>query len=378
MSTGLVSRLASEIEPRAIEWLWPKRFALGKCALTAGDGDLGKTTLLLNVIATVTRGGYWPAGEGKAELGNVLYFSTEDDAEDTVIPRLMAAGADRDRIRIVTAVRRTDDKGDRAFDLAADLAKLEAEIVQMGNVRLVVFDPISAYFGRADTYRNSEVRAVLGPLADMAARHRVAVIGNTHFSKGGNGSANMRVLDSVAITAQARTVYVVIQDPEDPAKRMFLPSKGNLSPLKTGLRFHIDVVQVKEGIEGTRVIWEQGDIERTADQALADLAAKRKGPSALDDAAAWLREFLSAGPKPQTEIVDHAVNSGLHTEITLRRAAKWIGVVSSKGGVKGGWLWSLPADQPRRRAAPDPRLEFSPIDLSAEPGLQPDGTYDFS
>ena len=190
----------------------------------------------------------------------------------------------------------------------------------------------------------------------MAARHRVAIVGNTHFSKGGNGSANMRVLDSVAITAQARTVYVVIEDPEDPAKRMFLPSKGNLSPLKKGLRFHIESVQVQEGIQGTRVVWETGDIERTADQVLADIAAKRKGPSAMDDAATWLGEFLAAGPKPQSEeFWDHGVASGMHTERTLRRAAKYIGVVSRKSGIADGWIWSLPSAGGAKRVDRSPK-----------------------
>jgi putative DNA primase/helicase len=351
---GLVSRVAADIQPEAIEWLWPHRFAVGKCSLTAGDGDLGKTTLLLGMAAAITRGVDWPAGEGKAPLGSVLYFSTEDGPADTIVPRLMAADADLRRVHLVTSVRRDDGKGERAFQLQEDLARLEGKIKELGDVRLVIFDPLSAYFGKTDTYRNSEVRAVLGPVADMAARNRVAIVGNTHFAKGGTGSANMRILDSVAITAQARTVYVVTKDPDDPGKRLFLPSKGNLGPQKQGLRFHIEAVPVRPGIEGTKVVWDAGDVKRTADEALADLVVRKERQPALKDAAKWLKEFLAGGPRSQAEIFDHAVADGLHSEKTLFRARKFIGVIATKRGMAGGWVWSLPSD---------PRDEFEIVDV---------------
>jgi putative DNA primase/helicase len=348
--TGLVSRLASEITPRAVEWLWPGRFPLGKCAILAGEGSKGKTTVLLCMVATVSRGGDWPMSEGRADQGSVLYFSTEDDADDTIVPRLMAAGADLTRVRIVEAVRRTDGKGDRAFNFQDDLLQLETEIRRIANVRLVIFDPISAYFGKSDTYKNAEVRAVLGPLAALAARHRVSVIGNSHFTKNGNGSANMRILDSVAITAQARSVYVVTDDPDDPTKRLFLPSKANLGPEMKGLRFGIEVMR-PAGIEATRVVWEQGDVKITADEAVAP-RKNGKTPTATENATVWLAAFLADGPRAYAEVIDHAVTSGMHTKRTLERAKSELGIVSFQPVIPGPWFWTL---------RNDPRLEFNKI-----------------
>jgi putative DNA primase/helicase len=104
-SVRLDSALASSFTPKSISWLWPNRFALGKFGLVAGLPDEGKGQVFANMTATVTRGGEWPCGEGTAPKGNVIMLSGEDDISDTVVPRLMAAGADLDRVVIVSMAR---------------------------------------------------------------------------------------------------------------------------------------------------------------------------------------------------------------------------------------------------------------------------------
>src|ERR1700688_2824032 len=118
-SARLESAPASSFSPRAISWRWPNRFALGKLGLLVGLPDEGKGQVFANMAATVTRGGAWPCGEGEAPKGNVLLLTAEDDIADTVVPRLMAAGADLDRVEIVSMVRDHDTK--RMFNLADDL-----------------------------------------------------------------------------------------------------------------------------------------------------------------------------------------------------------------------------------------------------------------
>ena len=124
----LISRCAADIEPEPVEWLWPGRIAIGKQTLIAGEAGLGKSQITTAMTAAVTTGGTWPCGEGRAPLGNVIIFSAEDGAADTVVPRLMAARADRQRVRLVSAVRAEDGKGRRAFNLQADLDLLADEI----------------------------------------------------------------------------------------------------------------------------------------------------------------------------------------------------------------------------------------------------------
>jgi hypothetical protein len=104
-------RRASEIKAQPITWLWPDRIAIGKLTLVAGDPGLGKSQLTAHLVANVTTGECWPCGEGQAIQGSAVIFSAEDDAADTIVPRLMAAGADLDRVRIVEAVTINDNNG---------------------------------------------------------------------------------------------------------------------------------------------------------------------------------------------------------------------------------------------------------------------------
>jgi hypothetical protein len=123
------------------------------------------------MVAKVTTGGPWPMKEGKAPLGNVVYLQCEDGVSDTVVPRLKAAGADLTRVHIVNMIEEEPGKK-RMFSLRDDLHRLRKKILEIGDVVLVLIDPISAYMsgatagGRIDTFRTSDVRAVLGPVAD--------------------------------------------------------------------------------------------------------------------------------------------------------------------------------------------------------------------
>jgi AAA domain len=160
-SSELVICRASEIEPEAISWLWGGRIALGKQTLIAGEPGLGKSQLSISIIAAVTTGGTWPNGEGCAPKGNAIILSAEDGVADTIVPRLMAAGADLDRVHIVSAVRNPDQGSRRTFNLQTDLALLEQKLDLIGDVRLVAIDPVSSYMGAVDSHKNTDVRGSL-------------------------------------------------------------------------------------------------------------------------------------------------------------------------------------------------------------------------
>ena len=104
---------------------------------------------------------------------------------------------------------------------------------------LVIIGPITSYLGKADSYGNVELRSVLQPLGKMATRLRVTVIANTHLSKASAGSANSRVIGSVAFVNHARAAFIVTADAEDRGKRLFLPSKTNLGRPREGLTYRI-------------------------------------------------------------------------------------------------------------------------------------------
>lgn len=205
-SNGRVVLLnGADLTPEPVQWLWNGWLALGKLHILAGAPGQGKTTLAMAVAATVSIGGRWPDG-GRSLPGRVVIWTGEDDPADTLLPRLIAAGADRARCHFVSGV----DCNGRAlpFDPAQHLQALQAEIRKLGDVRLLVVDPVvSAVAG--DSHKNTEVRRALQPLVDLAAACGCAVLGISHFSKGGAGQdPAQRVVGSIAFTAVARVVLV--------------------------------------------------------------------------------------------------------------------------------------------------------------------------
>jgi putative DNA primase/helicase len=154
--TRLVVKCAADITPERIDWLWEQRLPLGKCVLVAGEGGLGKSMVLAWIAATVSRGKEWPCGEGQSQCGSVITLSAEDDAADTIVPRLTAADADCSKVHILEAVRKADDEGHRSFNLQLDLPELEKQIAELSDVLLVIIDPITSYLGKVDSHKNAE------------------------------------------------------------------------------------------------------------------------------------------------------------------------------------------------------------------------------
>jgi hypothetical protein len=341
-SDGLIFTCAANVKPRAVEWLWRDRLPLGKCTLQGGDGGIGKSLLIAWIAATTSRGGDWPNGEGTAPAGSVIILSAEDDMEDTIVPRLMAAGADLSRIHILNAVIAEDGNGRRVFNLKTDLQRLEARIKQLGDCVLVAIDPINSYLGETDSFKNGQVRTALEPVGEMAARLRVTILGNTHFNKSGAGGANKRFIDSVAFINHARAGFVVVEDKDNPSRKLFIPSKHNLGPRKEGLAYTIDtkLIESDEPIRAPVVKWENEVVKLTADEAVC--ATKGEGKSELDKAKTALRKILSGKEVMQEEAMAEAINGYFLAEKTVRQAANDLGVISKPKEVGGKWYWRLP------------------------------------
>ncbi len=350
--SALHSLRASTVEITAIQWLWKNRFALGKLALVVGLPDEGKGQVFCDIAARVTQGRDWPCGEGIAPQGSVVLLTAEDDINDTVVPRLLAAGADLDRVEIVRMVR--DDKMERMFSLATDLDLLRQKILEVGNVKLVQIDPITAYLGnvKMDSFRTTDVRTVLSPVVDLAADLKVAIIGMMHFNKKLDvNNALLRISDSLAFGATARHVYAVVDDAEN-KRKLFVKGKNNLAAdanKALAYRFVARKVgkdrQTGQEIWAPHIEWEPDHVDITATEAMA----ATKSPAARDEAKELLRDILAAGPVLKTDI-EEAAEANCIASRTLRRAKDQLGITANKDGPNGKWRWHLP-DKTASKAA---------------------------
>jgi hypothetical protein len=178
-------------------------------------------------------------------------------------------------------------------------------------------------------------------LTELAARRNIAIVGISHLSKDEKKKVLMRVIGSLAFVAAARAAYLVTSDPDDKARRLFLPLKNNLGPDSTGLAFRIEGASIASGagrIATSRVSWESAPVTMTADDAMT--AGTPQRTSASDEAVNWLRETLADGPVAAAQVYEMATTDGI-TKRTLQRASGTSEVLKEKSGMTGGWVWSL-------------------------------------
>jgi AAA domain-containing protein len=330
-----------------IRWLWYPRFAYGKFSLIAGDPGLGKGLFSHFVTSILTRGGKWPGCSAALKPANVIVLSAEEDVGDMIRPRLEAAGADVRLVHVIKSVKREDGKGQRGFNLIADVDKLGRVIADVGNVGLVVIDPVSAYLGAMSGHSNTEVRAALSPLQALASERGVAVLAISHLNKGnsGTGTAMHRVTGSGAFVAAARASFLVIREPET-ERRLLLPLKNNLGDDKSGLAFTVEERDTPSGIRAPAVRLSDDPVTMTADEALSAISETADEHGALADAKEFLLDLLTAGPVAAKDMERLARDAGI-AKRTLDRAKGVLGVKSTRIGElgQGGkWVWALPSD----------------------------------
>lgn len=335
----------SDLQPEPISWVWEGWLAAGKLAMLGGAPGTGKTTIAGALGATITSGGWWPDGT-KAEPGNVVIWSGEDDPADTLVPRLILAGADMRKVFFVTGVREGHET--RSFNPARDMAPLQRKLTEIGGVRLLIVDPVvSAIAG--DSHKNAEVRRGLQPLVDLAGAMRCALLGITHFSKGTSGRDPVeRLTGSLAFGALARVVLVAAKHQEEGEDgrtvRLFCRAKSNIGPDDGGFEYdlHQDQLKTHPGVFASAVKWGVA-VEGAAREllAVADATSDDGEGGTLSDAKQFLADLLDKGPLPTKAIKGDADGAG-YSWATIRRAQKALGITASKDDMRGPWKWSLP------------------------------------
>jgi hypothetical protein len=307
-------------------WFWPNRLPDASFNVLSGDPGATKSFLTVFMAAVVSRGRVWPDCPKEAVTrGSVLLCSSEDDP-GIVRGRLDAHGADTERVFVCSGVTAGETK--KAFDLSHHVDALERFLDDVPDTRLVVLDPVTAYLGDANANNNAEVRTVLSPLADLAVRRAVTIVAVNHHNKRSDLAYMYRGLGSTGFVAQARSVWAVVTDKDDPETHILAPIKTNYSVKPTGLKYRI--------IEGV-VTFEPDPWTGTLD----DQMTERKGKPRVDACVEWLKQRLSKGAVLASTIFEEAGQEGFSRDVCYRTKQQ-LSVTAAKAGFNRGWYWELP------------------------------------
>jgi len=330
---------ACDVQVRPVRWLWKDYFPLAKPSTIEGDPGLAKSTVAIDIGARVTAGRPMPDGS-PCERGSVVFVGYEDDASDTIVPRLRAAGGDDTRFYLLLSVY--GPEGPRPIEIPGDVGHL-AEVVQQVKARLLIIDPLSAALsGDVKSGIDHHVRRALAPIRDLAEANNTAVIFIRHWNKSvavdnllyrGNGS--------IGIVGAARAGFAVAKDPEDSSTRLLIPIKSNLAPEGSVRPIRYRVV-TDEQHQTAAIEW-LGAVKPEELDALRHLG-EAVDTSAVGEAVAHLRELLADGPVLAKEAERYLKDAGCKSS-TIKRATKRAGV--RKRPIVGehdkrSWWWELP------------------------------------
>jgi len=345
----LILTPASSIAPRPVRWGWDDRMPAGHVTLIPGREGIGKSLFLIDLTAKITRGTLPGIYHGTPRP--VIYCATEDSWQHTIVPRLIAAGADLERV--YQARIETTEVAGAAIELSLprDCDILAAEI-RSREVAMVALDPLMSVIDRhVDTYNDREMRTVLEPLARLADETGCMIAGLAHFNKSADTDPLNLVTGSRAFTAVVRSVVAIVRDPEsDDGQCIVSQVKNNLGRLDLpNLTYVIRsaIVETEEGNASVGRLHFTGESARSVRDILAD-SGNPKERTLQAECADWLREQLAAGARPSSDIIKLAGEQGFSVR-TLARARKRASIrteerPTGEGGANQWWM-SLPPDR---------------------------------
>ena len=314
----LRGRRLSEIPSREISWLWQARIARQSLTILTGRTSVGKSWVLCDAVTRLSNGRKLDGDPQEQTPVQTAWIGAEDAPDAILRPRLESMGADLSCIHIL------DVPGD-VISLREDLRRIQTYVTE-NDCGLVILDPLNAFMPRVDTYRDAEIRQVLGPIAQMAEETNAAVVAIVHQNKGAVDEVD-GVNGSVAYGAAARCILSVKKPDQDGDRRVLAVLKNNYVAERDKPRpqtFTLDGGFRWRGLS-------------TDD----DLNAKEPGRPAdqRDKGKELLREWLQYEPLPST-VIEHMAEGYELSMNTMKRAKKELGVQSFQ--TPEGWFWRLP------------------------------------
>lgn len=342
LRTGARLTQASDVRPARTRWFWPGRIPFGKLTVLDGNPGQGKSTLTMALAAAASTGSPLPGHGVLVDPTSVLVLSAEDGVADTIVPRLLAHGADLEKVHALEAVAGNGyDQPDRPWVLPDDMEILRS-VVDEVDAKLVIIDPLMAFLsGNRDAHKDQDVRRALHPLSLLAHDTGAAVMIVRHLNKGAGGLAITRGGGSIGIIGAARAGLIVGVDPNDETTRtrVLAVSKLNLGKPGESLAFHLEPAPE---FGCARIAWD-GVSAHTAETVLA--AVNPEDVLEVGRATEFLKMMLRDGPVPVTRILQKSKQAGI-TDKFLARARRTMGVQDVMKGDTVNWAhnaWSTSA-----------------------------------
>ena len=313
-------RYFSEVRVREVDWLWHPYIPFGKITVIQGDPGDGKTTLILNIAALLSRGLPMPESTDYSLPTSVLYQSAEDGAEDTLKPRLMSAGADCSRIAFID---------ESECGLTLNDVRIE-NAIKATKARLLVLDPLQAYLGEGSEMNRADgIRPMLKQLAAVAERTGCAIVIVGHMNKASGSKSIYRGLGSIDITAVARSVLLVGRIKNDTPVRVMAQQKNSLAKEGTPIAFEIN--------EDSGIRW-IGEYDISVDELLNGESGAPSDSGKVTVVMEKLTELLADEEVPCGRLYEMFREMDMGKR-TVDRAKKALGVRSVKRA--DGWYWML-------------------------------------
>lgn len=329
-----VVRKLSDIQLEKVDWIWPNFLPDRKITIVDGMPGVGKSTLTSEIAARITTGAAFPNGDSRKPR-DVVFIAVEDGVADTIKPRVAAAGGNEEHAHFI----HIEQEGNEITpDLERHLDCIRVAIKEIGNVGLLIIDPIMALLGTSvDSYRDQDVRKVTTPLARLAEELNLAVLIVRHPNKGSTNNALLRGGGSMAFIGSARVGWVIGKHPDNPEIRVLAISKSNIGTMDESLEFQLSN---DETYNCARIEW-LGSSKLTADNLYEDQNSEEK--SLTDEAMEWLTEFLAEGGMDHPTIKREAAKYGI-TDKSLRRAREKLKIETKRQGqgTSHTSLWVLP------------------------------------
>lgn len=323
----LKNQIASTIKPLEQPWLWQDYIPLETCTLMAGKGGIGKSQFLMWLASVISNGSSFSTGDQSHQImqGNVIILSAEDHPAYTIIPRLIVAGANLANINIIeSAVDKATKSKERFVRLDQDILAIEKMIEDVGNVKAIFFDPITAYLGDIKENKATEIRSLILRLNKIAIKYKLANILNTHTRKSSGNSENItsasdEIMGSSAWGNTVRMAFSFTRHHDDADLYVCTASKTNHKK-PDGLSYRIrqqEIILDERKIITSKIEWQTGKIDMTADEAVNKKSYEEK--LEIVRAKEFILKILSFGSKKVEEVKKCAENEEI-SSATLKRA----------------------------------------------------------